>query len=129
MHVLGSSERGFTLMELLYIVLIIGILASISIATYRGFKQTTFETTVRHDVRNAALACESYYAEYQSYPVFGPFTGTKNNQNFNIAPSYPITISKGVTIHSVSPSSRSLDIIGTHSDASQGFQYTRHLSL
>jgi len=124
-----SPERGFTLMELLYIVLIIGILASLAISTYRGFKQTTFENTVRHDVRNAALACESYYGEYQNYPIFGPFTGTTNNHNFSIAPSYSITISKGVTIHSVSPNSQSLDIIGTHSDASQGFQYTRHLSL
>jgi len=129
LHHKQSSELGFSLMELLYIILIIGILSTLAISTYKGFKQSSFENTVRHDIRNAALACESYYAEHQSYPVFGPFTGTKNNQNFTFAPSYTLTISEGVTIHSVRQSDQSLDIIGTHPGTSQGFQYTRHLSL
>jgi len=129
MHPPQSSERGFSLMELLYIVLIIGALSALAISTYRSFKQTTFENTVRHDVRNAALACESYYAEYQRYPTFGPFTGTKGNQNFTISPSYTLTISEGVTIHSILQSDQSLDIIGTHPGTSQGFQYVRHLNL
>ena len=116
-------------MELLYIVLIVGILSTLAISTYKGFKQTTFENTVRHDVRNASLACESYYAEHQSYPNFGPFTGNQGKQSFTIAPSYSITISEGVTIQGVVLPDQSLDITGTHPGTSQGFQYTRHLSL
>ena len=129
MHNKRPSELGFSLMELLYIILIIGILATLAISTYKGFKQTTFENTVRHDVRNASLACESYYAEHQSYPSFGPFTGAQGKKSFIIAPSYIITISEGVTIQGVVLPDKSLDITGTHPGASQGFQYTRHLSL
>ena len=122
------SERGFSLMELLYIILIIGILATLAISTYRGFKQTSFETTVRQDVRNAALACESYYAEHQSYPLFGPLTGLQGNSVFTIAPSYTIKVSNGVTIQGKVLPDKSLDIIGTHQDSTQGFQYIRHLN-
>ena len=123
-----SPERGFSLMELLYIILVIGILASLAVSTYRGVKQTSFETTVRQDVRNASLACESYYAEHQSYPLFGPLTGLQGNSIFTIAPSYTIKVSNGVTIQSKILPDKSLDIIGTHQGSSQGFQYIRHLN-
>jgi len=124
-----TSELGFSLMELLYIILIIGILSTLAISTYKGFKQTTFENTARHDVRNAALACESHYAEEQKYIAFGPFTGTQSQRTFTITIGLTITISKDVTIQGKLLPDQSLDITGTHLGASQGFQYTRHLSL
>ena len=124
-----SSEQGFSLLELMYIVLILGILAATSVSLYKGFKQTTYETTVQQDIRNTALICESYYAESQVYPTFGPFTGTQSHSNFTIAPRHIIRISKGVTVQAVRLPDNTVNLIGTHPGTSQGFQYIRHLGF
>ncbi len=122
-----QTEHGFTLMELMYIVLIIGILSAIGIATYKGIKETSYEATVRQDVRSANLLCESYYIEYQSYIAFGPFTALQGSSNFAIAPGYILKISEGVTLKGILLPDRSLNIIGTHPGTAQGFQYIRRI--
>jgi len=55
------SSRGFTLMELLVVVAIIGILAAIAIPQYAQYRQRSFDAHALSDLRNAATAEESYY--------------------------------------------------------------------
>jgi type IV pilus assembly protein PilA len=70
-----NNESGYTLIELLTIVAIIGILAAIAIPTFGGFRQRGFEGTLRSDLKNAALAQEAYFAQNQEYRS-GPLSGT-----------------------------------------------------
>lgn len=61
------ESRGFTLMELLVVVVIISVLASIAIPQYQSYKKRAFDTLALSDLRSAALSEEAYFFDYQAY--------------------------------------------------------------
>lgn len=62
-----QSESGFTLIELLVVVAIIGILAAIAIPQFAAYRKRGHEAQVKSDLRNAAVAQESYFAANSTY--------------------------------------------------------------
>jgi type IV pilus assembly protein PilA len=62
-----SPRRGFTLIELMIVVVIIGILASIALPKFGTTKDRVFLTSVKTDLRNLASAEEAYFAENRVY--------------------------------------------------------------
>jgi prepilin-type N-terminal cleavage/methylation domain-containing protein len=64
-----SSNDGFTLLELIVIVAVVGILAAIAIQQFQLHRARAIDASMRSDLKNAALAMESYYGEFLSYPV------------------------------------------------------------
>ncbi len=62
-----QTEKGFTLIELMIVVAIIGILAAIAIPQFSAYRIKAFNSAAQSDLRNLKLAEEGLYADYQSY--------------------------------------------------------------
>ena len=60
---------AFTIVELLVVIVVIGILASITIVSYRGITQKATAATIQADLANAAKQLQIYKATNDSYPT------------------------------------------------------------
>lgn len=55
----SSSESGFTLTELIVVIIVIGILASISTVSYVGWRESMIDTQLKNDLSAAVSAMEN----------------------------------------------------------------------
>jgi type IV pilus assembly protein PilA len=63
----GREERGFTLIELMVVVLIIAILIAIAIPTFLGARQRAQNRAAQSNVRNALTAEKTFFTDAQAY--------------------------------------------------------------
>ena len=61
------EERGFTLIELMVVVLIIAILIAIAIPTFLGARQRAQDRAAQSNVRNALTAEKTFFTDSQVY--------------------------------------------------------------
>lgn len=66
-----SSRRGFTIVELLIVVVVIGILAAVVIVSYNGVTKRANYTQIADTVYKYKDALALYKIEHKQYPVFG----------------------------------------------------------
>ena len=62
-HKGSRAEAGFTLIELMVVVLIIGILIAIALPTFLGARQRAQDKAVQSDMRTALVAALSFYIQ------------------------------------------------------------------
>jgi general secretion pathway protein G len=63
-----NRQSGFTLIELIVVVTIIGILAGVAISNVKWAQQKAREAALRHDLFEIRKAIDDYYADKQKYP-------------------------------------------------------------
>jgi len=63
----SDDEQGFTLIELMVVVLIIAILIAIAIPTFLGARQRAQDRAAQSDLRNGLTAEKTVYTDTQNY--------------------------------------------------------------
>jgi type IV pilus assembly protein PilA len=66
---LERDEDGFTLIELMVVVLIIAILLAIAIPTFLGARQRANDRAAQSSLRNAVTAAKTLFTDKQDYSV------------------------------------------------------------
>jgi len=62
------NKKGFTLIELMIVIAIIGILAAIAIPQFASYRVKSYNSAAQADLRNSKTNLEAFYADYQIYP-------------------------------------------------------------
>ena len=62
-----DEDRGFTLIELMVVVLIIAILIAIAIPTFLGARKRAQDRAAQSNLRNALTAEKTFYTDSQQY--------------------------------------------------------------
>ena len=68
----GNSEQGFTLIEFLVVIIIIGILLAIAVPSYLGFRDRAANNAMKENLRAALPAAEAYYSDNGTYVGMTP---------------------------------------------------------
>lgn len=64
-----KNKNGFTIVELLIVVVVIAILAAITIVSFNGIQNRANDTSVQSDLRINGSAIQQYFVTQSSYPV------------------------------------------------------------
>jgi type IV pilus assembly protein PilA len=89
MKLRNKGHQGFTLIELMIVIAIIGILAAIAIPQFSSYRLRSFNSAANEDLRNAQTAQETYFVDAKSYAnAISLLTGSR----------YGLFISERVTV-------------------------------
>lgn len=86
---MNVRKKGFTVVELLVVIAVIGILASIILVSWRGYQQRTRDNERKSDVSQLAAAFGAYALQTNNYMGMGSGCGLYGNGNgwVNAGPS------------------------------------------
>jgi len=72
------NQKGFTIMELMIVIVIIGVLAAIGVPAYKSMTDRARKTACEANQRTIFTAVAMYYAEHGTYEVVDDTTVANN---------------------------------------------------
>jgi type IV pilus assembly protein PilA len=83
-----EGQKGFTLIELMIVIAIIGILAAIAIPQFVSYRQKGYNTQAKGELKSFYTACQAYFADNPT--ATGDCTTTEVSATF--IPSSAVTL-------------------------------------
>lgn len=141
------ARRGFSLIELMTVMAVIGLLAALGIPRYRDMKRRAFYANIASDFNTIRVASYNYWADNNAYPPDGsagappvalipylPRNFTFQNDNYTLdydvwpSPFNPAQMVVGVTVTSadqqlVNMVARNIAAGGMGINVGNGFTY------
>ena len=63
------GQRGFTLIELMIVIAIIGILAAIAIPQFTAYKKRGYNASAKSDLKNIYTSAQAYFSDHPTGTV------------------------------------------------------------
>ena len=64
-----KDQKGFTLIELMIVIAIIGILAAIAIPQFNEYRKRGYNATANSDIKNLYTAAQAYFSDFSTGDV------------------------------------------------------------
>jgi len=101
-----KNQKGFTLIELMIVIAIIGILAAIAIPQFSAYRERGYQASMKADANSIRIAEEAYFVDKNTYTTstgdlgnFG-FKGFSSGNSATIAAVSDINKDFSVTVSS-----------------------------
>ena len=87
MTLIAKKQNGFTVIELIIVIVVVGLLAAIVISTYSGIRVKERNSTRQRDIQVLQTRLEAFYSQNGYYPSLQDINSTswrtKNMPNLN----------------------------------------------
>jgi general secretion pathway protein G len=103
----GKDEAGFTLMELMIVMMIIAILATLAVPSFKAAIKAAQEAVLKEDLRVMRSAIDSYTMDKQKAPQ--SLDDLVQEGYLKVIPEDPMTKARDSWVTDVSDSLHSLD--------------------
>ncbi|HEU0266181.1 MAG TPA: type II secretion system protein [Candidatus Saccharimonadaceae bacterium] len=113
-----SRYNGFTLVELLIVIVVIGILAAITLVAYNGIQQKAYDATMASDLTTAAKKIEMFVISNGRFPANTTDAAAMGDQ-FSFSP-----VSQNVILCATSTDTTSFGIVARNpAGSSQWYEW------
>ena len=94
------AEAGFTLIEMMVVVLVIGLMIAIALPTFLGARKRAQDRAIQTNMRSGLAAALAYYTEAQDWDGFDAVQATTEEPRIDwVDPGPPVSGETAIVVH------------------------------